>query len=151
MEPLEVTRKAAILAGVEAHGPDVSSIDIHGLWECYGPLQEEITDRIDNEWYELHVGTDLGRGTYSVMAAAEVTTVANLPVSIVVRVVPEGRYLHFQHRMGDGGFGEAFERIEKWIKGNKVTTEDFSIQHYTDGFDPSNPDSVLHVYVPVTE
>ncbi len=149
MKPEIVERPRMLLAGVIACGKDVSEVDIQGLWSAYELSEPGIQNRIDGSWYELHIGNQQGNGIYSVIAGAEVRGIAEWPVEVSLKVVPAGKYAHFAHRMKDGGFGEAFAKVENWVNENAIEVLDFGLQHYDRDFDPENEDSILHIYIPL--
>ena len=150
MEPEIVERPRLLLAGIINCGKEVGDIDIHGLWEVYMQVEPNIPNRIDESWYELHVGSQQGNGIYSVIAGAEITEAGELPIEVSLKVVPSGQYAHFVHCMKDGGYGDAFARVDAWVKESGTEVKDFGLQHYDRDFDPASDDSVLHIYIPVS-
>lgn len=149
MEPEIVERQKLLLAGITNCGRDVADIDIKGLWTVYLKCEPRIPNRVKDTWYELHVGSELGNGIYSVVAGAGVSKIGELPVDVSLRIVPAGKYAHFVHRIGDGGFKEAFARAEAWMKGSGTEVENFGLQLYDRDFDPQRGDSILHIYIPL--
>lgn len=149
MKPEIVDRSMMLLAGVVNCGKDVTEIDIHNLWQIYEQSEAGIQHRVDGIWYEVHVGKEQGHGIYSVIAGAEISELAELPIEMCVKVIPAGKYAHFTHCMKDGGFGTAFERVEVWVKEAGAQVIDFGLQLYTSDFDPSNNNSILHIYIPL--
>jgi predicted transcriptional regulator YdeE len=151
MEPEIVERKRLLLAGVTDCGKDVTEIDIRALWEIYDKAQPGIENRVDGTWHELHVGSDMGGGIYTVIAGAEISELGELPVGTSLKVVPAGRYAHFVHRMRDGGFDVAFANVEAWVKESGTETKDFGLQVYGADFDPGKEDSTFHIYIPLVD
>ena len=149
MEPEIVERPKLLLAGIVNCGKTVGDIDIHSLWEVYMQSEPQIPNRVEGSWYEVHVLSERGNGIYSVIAGAEVTEVGELPIEVSLRVVPAGQYAHFAHCMRDGGYGDAFAKVEAWVRESGTEVEDFGLQHYDRDFDPASEDSVLHIYMPL--
>jgi len=149
MRPEVVERPDLLLAGVINCGKEVSEIDIHSLWETYEKSEPQIQNRIDGTWYELHVGSTQGNGIYSVITGAEIRESGELPVEVSVKIVPAGKYAHFAHRMKDGGFGEAFEKVDTWVKESGAEVKDFGLQLYDSNWEPGNDNSILHIYIPL--
>jgi predicted transcriptional regulator YdeE len=129
----------------------VKDIDIHDLWSTYEKSEPAIPSRIEGAWYELHVGSEAGNGIYSVTVGVEVSGVGELPVEVSVKVVPAGRYAHFVHRMGDGGFGDAFARVSAYLGEKDMAARDFGLQLYGADFSPQDDESLLHIYIPLAE
>ena len=149
MKPEIVERQMMLLAGVMNCGEDVKEIDIHGLWQVYDQSESGIQNRIDGTWYELHVGKEQGHGIYSVFAGAEISEIGELPIEVSVKVVLAGSFAHFAHCMKDGGFGEAFAKVEAWVKESGTEAQGFALELYNSDFDPSNENSILHIYIPL--
>jgi predicted transcriptional regulator YdeE len=149
MKPEILSRSRLLLAGIMASGKEVSEVDIPGLWSAYEESEPGIPNRIDGSWYELHIGVELGCGIYSVIAGAEISEPAELPVEVSLKVVPAGKYAHFAHRMKDGDYHDAFAQVEKWVNESQIEILDFGLQHYDRDFDPDNKDSILHIYIPL--
>jgi predicted transcriptional regulator YdeE len=149
MDPEIVERSEMLMAGVIYYGKAVAEIDIHGLWQVYDKSEPAIPNRIDGTWYELHVGKEQGNGVYSVFVGVAVSELGELPVEVCLKVIPAGKYAHFEHFMKDGGFGEAFAGVESWVKESGTKTADFGLQLYDSDFDPSNENSILHIYIPL--
>jgi predicted transcriptional regulator YdeE len=150
MQPEIIQRKKLLLAGITNCGKDVTAIDILGLWSIYDKSQAGIPNRIEGTWYELHIGNELGHGIYSVTAGAEVNEIGELPVEVSMKVVPAGRYAHFAHCMKDGGFDDAFAKVEAWVEETGTEVRDFGLQLLNQDFDPQKNDSTLHIYIPLS-
>jgi predicted transcriptional regulator YdeE len=148
MKPEIVQRPEVTIAGVMNCGKGVEDIDIHRLWQAYEKAEPGIPSRLE-EWYEVHIGTDLGAGIYSVFAGVVVPELGNLPVEVCVKVIPAGQYAHFAHVMKNGGYDGAFRWVGAWVKDSGAKTADFSVQLYDNDFNPSDENSVLHVYIPL--
>lgn len=149
MKPEIVQRPGLLLAGVMNCGKDVSEIDIHRLWKVYEQSESGITKRIDGAWYELHIGNGQGHGIYSVIAGVGISEIGELPIEVSVKVIPVGKYAHFAHCMKQGGFDEAFTQVEAWVKESGAVTHDFGLQLYDSDYDPSDENSILHIYIPL--
>jgi predicted transcriptional regulator YdeE len=149
MKPEIVERPRLLLVGVINCGKSVADIDIHGLWSVYAQSESRIQNRIDGSWYELHVGRTQGNGIYSVIAGVEVKKAGEMPVEASLKVVPAGKYVHFVHCMKDGGFGDAFAKVDNWVKQSGTKVKDFGLQLYDHDFDPKNESSLLHIYIPM--
>jgi len=150
MVPETIERERLLLAGVIDCGKSVGDIDIQSLWGVYAQLEPGIPNRIEGAWYELHVGSGEGDDIYSVTAGAGIREIGELPVEVSLKTVPAGKYLHFAHAMKDGGYGEAFARVFKWIGENGTKVRDFGLQLYDSDFNPEeNKDSILHIYMPI--
>ena len=149
MKPEIVDRERLVLAGVTYCAGDVSDIDIHELWNVYGQSEPSIKNRIDGYWYELHIGKEQGNGIYSVTAGTEISELMDLPIEISIKIIPAGRYAHFAHCMKEGGFGEAFAKVDNWVKKSGTGTKDFGLQLYDNEFNPKDKNSILHIYIPL--
>ena len=149
MDPEVVEREKLLPAGVVDCGKGVEDVDIHGLWNAYQPSEPRIPNLVGGAWYELHVGLQDGNGIYSVIAGAEVSEIGELPVEVSLRVVPAGKYLHFTHAMKDGGFGEAFAQVFKWVDESGTKAKDFGLQFFDSDFNPEDGNSILHIYIPL--
>lgn len=149
MKPIIVDRPQLLLAGISVTGKNVTEIDIYGLWQIYTKSEPAMNQRIDGFWYELHVGTELGNGIYSVFIGAEVRGIGNLPVELSLKVIPEGKYAHFAHCLKDGGYGAAFAGVEQWVKQTGTPVKDFGLQVYDINFNPADQNSVLNIYIPL--
>ncbi len=149
MKPEIVERPSVLLAGVINCGKGVTDIDIHGLWNVYAKSESAIQNRVEGMWYELHVGTKLGNGIYSVIVGVEVMELVELPIEISLRVVPAGEYAYFSHCMKDGGFSEAFDKVEAWVNESGTKVKDFGLQLYDKDYDPKNDNSILHICIPL--
>ncbi len=64
-------------------------------------------------------------------------------------MAPAGRYAHFVHRMADGGFSKAFAQVNARVQASGTAVGNFDLQHYGPDFDPTNDDSILHIYIPL--
>ena len=151
MEPEFMERNTLLLAGIVDCGNSVADIDIHGLWRIYDLTQSDIENRIEGNWYELHIGKEKGNGLYSVTVGVEVSKIEALPVEVVIRIVPGGKYAHFEHSMKDGGFSDAFAKVEAWAKEKNSRSIDFGLQRFDKTFDVDKGESVLHIYIPVVD
>ena len=151
MTPEIINQPLLLLAGVIASGKGPGDIDIRGLWNAYHQAEPGIDNRIDGTWYELHIGEKLGNGIYSVLTGIRIENIGHLPVEISLKIIPAGKYAHFAHCMKDGGFGEAFAQVEAWVKESKTPTKDFGLQLYDSNFNPSDKNSILHIYIPLDE
>lgn len=149
MKPEIIERARLLMAGVINCGKSVAEIDIHGLWNVYMQSEPRIQNRMDGSWYELPVGSTQGNGIYTVIVGAEVKQAGEMPVEVSLKVAPAGRYAHFVHRMKDGGFGDAFEKVDTWVKQSGTKVKDFGLQLYDRDFDPENESSLLHIYIPL--
>lgn len=149
MKPEFVEQKSLLLAGVIDCGESVTNIDIHRLWDAYSKMEPDIPYKVEGAWYELHVGIERFGGLYTVIAGVEVSAIEGLPFETCLKVVPAGNYAYFAHAMKDGGFGEAFARIEAWVEENGIRTKDFGLQMYDLNYDPGDENSVLHIYIPL--
>ena len=149
MKPEIVERPELLLAGVISCGEDVGEIDIHGLWGIYNQTESSIPDQVEDAWFELHVGKQLGKGIYTVMVGVEIPHMVELPPEVSLKTVPGGRYAHFTHRMGDGSYGDAFARINAWVQESGTEVKDFGLQRYGSEFDPEDEDSSFQIFIPL--
>ena len=149
MVPETLERPGLCIAGVIKSGSVVEDIDIGRLWEVYHRSEPQIPFRIDGMWYELHVGSPAGNGLYTVMVGSKIERIGDLPIEVSMKRIPAGRYAHFAHSMKEGCYGDAFARIDTWVKQSGTRVRGFGLQLCGADFHPQH--GILNIYIPLEE
>jgi AraC family transcriptional regulator len=106
-----------------------------------------------NIGYEVHIFPDTAEklGKYHVMVGVEVEKFEDLPLETFGKIIPACTYAVFTHRLADGGYSGANERMDKWLKESKYELAlPLSIQCFDERFKGGNqPDSQIDFYIPI--
>jgi predicted transcriptional regulator YdeE len=151
MDPRIVEQSQLMLVGIVGSGAGVGELDIHGMWERLQRGDDGIKHQVPGAGYELHVQLEADPPMHFCMVAVEVTAIDDVPTEMFAKVLPAHTYAVFTHRFGDGGFGAAYERIDKWLRDSDYTDPyHFDLQRYDSRFKGiDDPDSVVEIYVPI--
>ncbi len=150
MHPEIIKRKPMTLVGLVGTGENVGDIDIAGLWRRFTAQEDAIPQQVDREvGYELHIHISDQQDRHLTLIGVEVEKIEALPMEMLAKIVPGGTYARFTHYFKDGGFGEAFKRVYKWVDGSDYEPAyPFDIQVYDARFTGAkDPDSVLEILV----
>ena len=93
MEPKLVEQPGLMLVGIVDAAPNVTELDIHGLWERFQVGSDVIKHQVEGAGYELHVQVELEPTMHFCMVASEVTKIEDIPTESKLNLV--GHLLHW--------------------------------------------------------
>jgi len=137
--------------GIVGCGSDVTDLDIPGLWQRFDEHEESIRHRIGGAYYEVHIQEENSPAMHFGLIGMEVEEIEELPIELFAKVLPAATYAQFTHRLGDGGFGSAFQAVYEWVEASPYAPAyQYDVQVYDERFKgPEDPESVLEILVPV--
>lgn len=166
MQPTLIHKPALLLAGMSFYG---DPFDTHGAWDednhigalwkrFYGYLGPRDGAGLDmpepQVGYEVMVygAESLTRGLFEVFAGVEVASLANLPVEMQVKILPETDYAVFILQ-GQEIVSDWEMRIDGWLaEAGLQRAHPYSVQRYDPRFKGMDDleGSVLEVWMPVS-
>ncbi len=146
-----VEQEGMILVGVVAVGSSVEDIDISKLWQRFIAKYGDVQRKVEGKNYEMHVWDELAPPKHYCFIGVEVEEIKDLPIELFMKAIPRHTYAVFTHCFRDGGYGQAYKNIDKWLKSSQYTDPyNFDIQCYDERFQgPDDPESVMEFYIPV--
>ena len=150
MEVRIIEGKRMSIVGSVSTGATVGDIDIEKLWSEFLTHLDAIEHRVEGTTYEIHQW-DETVGKHSCMTGVEVTKIDDVPLHLLLKRLPDCRYAVFTHHFSDGGYREAYRRIDEWLESSQyVMANDFDIQCYDERFQgPEHPESVVELRIPI--
>ena len=143
-----VERQAMTVVGMHFHGPGMSP-DIPKLWDKFGPRMETIEGSTNPMVsYGVCANMDMQTGQFDYVAAVEVEENAPVPQDMVRWQVPGGKYALIPATLTT--IGDAYRLAESLIPDagyQRVGNLDYEL--YDERFDPTQPESVLYICIPV--
>jgi AraC family transcriptional regulator len=151
MPPEFVKKPEMTLVGLVGCAPDVSQLDICGLWERYDAHSKHIKHQVEGKSYEIHIQEETAMPMHFCLVGVEVRKIEDLHSELFAKVIPPCEYAVFAHQFRDGGFGHAFKRVYDWLQNSDYAPAyPFDIQCYDSRFkSPEDPESILEIWVPV--
>lgn len=149
-EPRIVEMPGMIFVGIVDSAPDVSQLDIGGMWERFTESSEGVINKVEGVGYEFHVQTKAEPSMHFCLTGVAVTEIGDLPVEMFAKVLPGCTYAIFNHRIGDG-YTKTYERIGAWLESSEYTeAQPYDFELYDSRFKGmDDPESVHDIYVPV--
>jgi AraC family transcriptional regulator len=141
-----VERPAQTVVGLLIRTKPMSP-EIPALWPKFVPRIDEIPNPAEprvSYGVMRHAG-----GVLEYAAAVSVADTASVPAGMVALTLPAGRYAVFSYPIS--GLGRGFGEIHNQI----IPSSDFQqadgpfFERYDEKFDPTNPQSVVGIYIPV--
>ena len=148
MGPELVDLDEMVIVGLAENGPDISA-----LWRRFEESEHLVRNEAEGVGYELHSYPE-GEHEWSdvtVMVGVQVTRAEDVPEGMVVKVLPPAQYALFTHRLADGGYEGANERMDSWLAAGPYRLHPhMSIQRFDERFrGGSHPDSEIDFLLPV--
>ena len=162
MEPLFVTLPRLLVVGVPYFG-EPSKGEFSQVWSRLEPVSSQISNQKPEgpglapvmygvEGYSADMATS-GRWFY--LAGVEVTTLDDVPVQAVAKVIPARRYAVFPYQgLLPGQIGEVFQYAYKeWLpRSGYEQAGPFDLERYDHRFlAGQNPQSVVDVCIPIVK
>lgn len=149
MEPQIVTKPAFTVVGLQMRVmPGMGNFS--QLWERFGPRMMEIAYPKPGAAYGIMDNYDETTGEWDYTAAVEVIQANGVPEGMVHVTIPAQTYAVFTAKLPT--IGETYKEIyERWLPQSgyqHAPAPEF--EYYEAQFDPSNPNSVMAIYVPIT-
>lgn len=143
-----VKRPAMTVVGMLFHGAGMSP-EIPKLWDKFGPRMETIAGSVNPMVsYGICANMDMQTGEFDYVAAVEVEEGAPVPEGMVRWQTPEGAYALIPATLST--IGDAYQLAQSLIPDagyQRVGNLDYEL--YDERFDPTLPDSVLYICIPV--
>ena len=167
MEPTIVERSRLILAGFgffgdpfAASGGWTEENEIGRLWNRFGGFLARHGDRVP--WpapgiaYELHLEHEetAARGHYEVFVGVEVAALADVPVELLVKVLPPTRYAVFTLAGAEITSDWSRTIYQEWLPASGYRQAfPYMFQRYDERFKGLDrlDESVLDVYIPISK
>jgi len=149
VEPKIVGKPAFTVAGIKYRGKNEQN-EIPRLWESFVARMQEIRNAVNPAvCYGVCDNMDGETGEFDYLAAVEVTDDADLPDGMVAWAIPAQTYAVFTCTLPT--IAKAYEHIyQTWLPASKYKRAcgpEFEL--YDADFDHQQPESKLHLYVPV--
>jgi AraC family transcriptional regulator len=155
VDPKIVDMPRMVLVGVVNGAPDVSKLDEGGMgiaemWERFGASSSQVANAVEDVFYEYHVERQEEPRMHFCLVGVQVTEIGTMPPDMFVKVLPEGTYAVFTHRVCDG-YGKLYEEINAWLGASEYEeAAPFDFQLYDSRFKSmDDPESVQDIYIPV--
>jgi len=149
MDPKILEKGELKIVGCVSYGGD-----IHEIWDVFMRLEKTIKHANLSVGYEIHIFPDNSEKSqkYHVMVGVEVEEFEDLPLETFAKTIPASTYAVFTHRLADGGYTGANDRMDKWLNESDYKLAfPYSIQYFDDRFKGGDkPDSEIDFYIPIT-
>lgn len=151
MEPEIKKLPELTLVGIVGCGPDVSQVDIAGLWERFIQQDASVQHQVEEKGYEVHIQEETNPAMHFCLVGVEVSKIEGLPIEMFVKVLPACDYAVFTHQFKDGSYGVAFKKAYDWVANSQyVSAYPYDIQCYDSRFkSPDDPESVFEICLPI--
>jgi|WetSurSiteA1Bulk_404760.scaffolds.fasta_scaffold28201_2 AraC family transcriptional regulator len=160
MEPRIVKREAIKLIGIMYYG-DNKNWEIPKIWEEFMPLMKKIPNCLPlQEAYGLCFYTESfsKSGLFYYMAGLPVSSLDEIPMELVGKILPAAEYAVFTHKPLIAGktsnIKDAYAHVYgTWLpKSPYVNPYAYDFEYYSERFKGNtNPDSELDIYIPIRE
>lgn len=152
MEPTIISRPAFLVAGTLYQGKNLNG-EIGVMWsEQFLPRLHEVKRIHSDESFGICMMVDgLPDGEFQYIAGGEIASPADVPEGMVMVEVPAHKYAVFAHRGPLETLKTTYAAIyQSWLPaaGYKANGS-LDFEFYTREFNPSSPDSILYIYVPI--
>ena len=150
MEPKIIEKPEMRLVGVVYYG-DNKSKEIPELWKKHFPDVFSVTHRVNREesiGLCYHNSDYVEKGLFYYMAAVEVESYEDIPITAVAKTVPAHKYAVFTHTKTIEDLGETYQYIYgTWFPHKEYTKNDFfDFECYTKD---ENGKPIVELYIPI--
>jgi AraC family transcriptional regulator len=158
MEPEFVKREAIKLIGIMYYG-DNKNWEIPKIWEEFIPLMKKVPNRLPvQEAYGLCFYTESfsKTGLFYYMAGLPVSSLEEIPMELVGKILPASEYAVFTHKEPvagkTGNIKDTYAHVYgTWLpKSPYVNPYGYDFEYYDERFKGNtNPDSEIDIYIPI--
>ncbi len=147
-----VTLPELKLAG-EKISASAGSSDIPVLWRRIGPRLAKLGTSATRYAVCFNLETpDGGPTKLEYMAAKEVESLNDLPSGMTTLVLPQRKYLRFEHHGVLATYGQTIHAILRTIREQGLDVDhSFDLERYDERFRLNESDSVIDILIPLTQ
>lgn len=155
LQPTFVDKDRFFVVGYSDYGAFFDTGDIPRLWDRFVPAMNNIPNRINptvSYGVEFYHSDFLKTRSWNYMAAVEVSSLDDIPISMVGKVIPARRYAVFTHRGTPDGLPHLFQAIySEWMPTSGYAPDGhFDLELYDERFRGDTADSEVDICIPVT-
>ena len=149
MNPWLLYKPAITLVGLPLMDGELSK-RYDALWDQLAARYAEIPHADPDQGYGLH---SLADDAYAYLAGLAVGRVDVIPEGMTARLLPANTYAVFVHNGRIAHLPQTVEQVfAAWLPSSSYQLAgDFYFEHYDDRFQPGSAESVISLYVPVSE
>jgi AraC family transcriptional regulator len=148
----KIVRKPAFMVVGMSYVGNNQNQEIAQLWGQFNPRSIEIKNILWDAAYGVCIMKEgLEEGAFEYVAGYEVNEVNQLPEGMVARLVPESKYIVFEHKGTLDKLRETYDNVFQVLlpqSGQKVTNLP-TMEVYDEKFLIDSPESVFYIYVPI--
>ncbi len=154
LQPRFEEKESFLLVGFADYGAFFETGEIPMIWDRFVKVMQEVPNRINpstSYGVEFYTEECLAMQKWNYMAAVEVSTLEDIPITMVGKVIPARLYAVFTHKGRLDGISHTFRAIyDEWLPTSDYQPDgSFDFEFYGERFRGDTAESEVDIYLPV--